>query len=132
MTNKHKRKYVLPAGGDSFQEQLIDCIGQIDEIKKDNDILQLTFFIRSGNNTDYSGKKKLILKTLHEHLGRDIPSASVVGQIPDNTELSIELVYLSRQIDYLKIRHKIIDHVTYTLVESDAEKAIFAGGIASD
>ena len=84
-------------GGDSFQEQLIDCIGQIDEIKKDNNILQLTFFIRSGNNTDYAEKKKAILKTLHEHLGRDIPSASVVGQIPDNTELSVELVYLSKR-----------------------------------
>lgn len=132
MTNKHKRKYVLPAGGDSFQEQLIDCIGQIDEIKKDNTILQLTFFIRSDHNTDYADKKKAILKALHEHLGRDIPSASVVGQIPDNTELSIELVYLSKDIEFLRIRHKIIDHVTYTLVESDEEKAIFAGGIASD
>lgn len=132
MTNKHKRKYLLPAGGDSFQKQLIDCIGQIDEIKKENNILQLTFFIRSDNNTDYEGKKKSILKALHEHLGRDIPSASVVGQIPDNTELSVELVYLSKDIDSLRIRHKVIDHVTYTLVESDEEKAIFAGGIASD
>jgi len=132
MTNKHKRKYVLPATGDSFQEQLIDCIGQIDEIKKDNNILQLTFFVRSDNNTDYAGKKKNILKALHEHLGGDIPSASVVGQIPDHTELSIELVYLSKDINSLRIRHKIIDHVTYTLVESDEEKAIFAGGIASD
>ena len=132
MTNKHKRKYVLPIHGVSFQEQLIDCISQIDEIKKDNNLLQLTFFIRSGNNTDYSEKKKDVVKTLHKHLGRDIPSASIVGQIPDNKELSIELVYLSKKIDYLKIQHKIIDHVTYTLVESDAEKAIFAGGIASD
>ena len=132
MTNKHKRKYVLPAGGDSFQEQLIDCIGQIDEIKKDNNILQLTFFIRSDHNSDYAEKKKDILKALHEHLGRDIPSASVVGQIPDNAELSIELVYLSKDIESLRIRHKKVDHVTYTLVESDEEKAIFAGGIASD
>jgi enamine deaminase RidA (YjgF/YER057c/UK114 family) len=132
MTNKHKRKYVLPFHGVSFHEQLIDCIGQIDEIKKDNNILQLTFFVRAGNNPDYIEKKKAVLKTLHEHLGRDIPSASIVGQIPDNTELSVELVYLSKHIDSLKIQHKIIDHVTYTLVESEAEKAIFAGGIASD
>jgi enamine deaminase RidA (YjgF/YER057c/UK114 family) len=132
MTNKHKRKYVLPIHGVSFHEQLIDCIKQIDKIKQDNNILQLTFFIRSGNNTDYAEKKKAVLKTLHEHLGRDIPSASVVGQIPDNAELSVELVYLSKKIDYLKIQHKILDHVTYTLVESEAEKAIFAGGIASD
>jgi enamine deaminase RidA (YjgF/YER057c/UK114 family) len=132
MTNKHKRKYLLPAAGISFHEQMTDCIRQIDEIKKDNNILQLTFFIRSGSNTDYSVKKKDILKLLHEHLGHDIPSASVVGQIPDKTELSVELVFLSKSIDYIKIRHKIVDHVTYTLVESDAEKAIFAGGIASD
>ena len=132
MTNKHKRKYVLPSAGVSFHEQLIDCIGQIDEIKKDNNILQLTFFICSGNNTDYAGKKKAIVRLLHEHLGRDIPSASVVGQIPDNKELSVELVYLSKSIKYLKIEHKVIDHVCYTLVESEAEKAIFAGGITSD
>ncbi|MBN1416385.1 MAG: hypothetical protein JW973_14880 [Bacteroidales bacterium] len=132
MTNKHKRKYILPFGGISFYEQLADCISQIDEIKRDNNILQLTFFIRSGNNTDYSEKKRAILESLHEHLGEDIPSASIVGQIPDNKELSVELVYLSKDIDDLRIQHKIIDHVTYTLVESDAEKAIFAGGIASD
>lgn len=132
MTNKHKRKYVLPAGGVTFREQLMDCIRQIDEIKKDNNILQLTFFIRSGENKDYSLKKKDILDTLHSHLGRDIPSASVVGQIPDKTELSVELVYFSKSLDYLRIRHKAVDHVTYTLVESEAEKAIFAGGIASD
>lgn len=132
MTNKHKRKYVLPFSGISFHEQLIDCIRQIDEIKRENNILQLTFFVRSDHNTDYLEKKKAVLKTLHEHLGRDIPSASVVGQIPDNTELSVELVFLSRHIDSLKIQHRVIDHVTYTLVESDAEKAIFAGGIASD
>ncbi len=132
MTNKHKRKYILPSLGVTFHEQLVDCIGQIDEIKRDNNILQLTFFVRSDSNTDYSEKKKAVVRALHEHLGRDIPSASVVGQIPDNKELSIELVYLSKKIDYLKIQHRIVDHVTYTLVESDAEKAIFAGGIASD
>ncbi len=132
MTNKHKRKYVLPTHGVSFHEQLIDCVNQIDGIKQENNILQLTFFIRAGNNNDYADRKKAVLKALHEHLGRDIPSASIVGQIPDNTELSIELVYLSKKIDYLKIQHKVVDHVTYTLVESDAEKAIFAGGIASD
>jgi enamine deaminase RidA (YjgF/YER057c/UK114 family) len=132
MTNKHKRKYVLPSAGVSFQEQLLDCVGQIDEIKKDNNILQLTFFIRSGNNIDYAGKKKAIVRLLHKHLGRDIPSASVVGQIPDNKELSVELVYLSKSIKHIRIRHKIIAGVCYTLVESDAEKAIFAGGISSD
>lgn len=132
MTNKHKRKYLLPTRGTSFYEQLIDCVVQIDEIKKENNILQLTFFIRSDNNNDYAEKKQTVLKALHEHLGRDIPSASVVGQIPDSKELSVELVFLSKQIDYLKIQHKIVDHVTYTLVESKSEKAIFAGGITSD
>jgi enamine deaminase RidA (YjgF/YER057c/UK114 family) len=132
MTNKHKRKYILPGAGISFAEQLVDCIRQIDEIKKDNNILQLTFFVRSDRNADYAGKKKAVVQALHEDLGKDIPSASIVGQIPDNKELSVELVYLSKQIQYLKIRHKVVDHVTYTLIESEAEKAIFAGGIASD
>lgn len=132
MTTRHKRKYVLPIRGTSFHEQLADCMRQIGETKKNHSIFQLTFFIHSSHNDDYLQKKKAVLAALHERLGGDIPSASVVGQIPDNAELSVELVYLARHIDALEIRRKIVDHATYTLVESAEEKAIFAGGIASD
>jgi len=65
-----------------FRKQLIDCIGQMMRLKRITISFSLLFFIRSDHNSDYAEKKKDILKALHEHLGRDIPSASVVGQIP--------------------------------------------------
>jgi enamine deaminase RidA (YjgF/YER057c/UK114 family) len=131
MTNKHLRKYYLPSGQKSFHEQLAECINQIGEIRRNNSILQITFFLRAGDNNEFVEKRNLIYLSLNKILHSDIPSISIVGQIPDSREISIELVYFHKDTLNMSIRYKSVGQVNYTVVESEAERAIFAGGITS-
>ncbi|MBN2520705.1 MAG: hypothetical protein JXB17_09395 [Bacteroidales bacterium] len=129
MLKGYKRKYICPESDLSFENQLNECLAEIDEIKKRNDILLITFFIRSNNNEEYLGKKRNIFQNIYNLLGQNTPSLSVIGQIPVKGEVSVEMVFVSKEHD-LEIQYKQLDGITYTIVDPDKEKEIFAGGIA--
>ncbi len=131
MINKYKRKYILPLKGTSFYEQLDDCFRQIIEIKDhENTILQITLFIKANNNREYLDRKNTILDKQRIIFKNQIPATSVVSQIPDEKEVSVEIVYMTSEEEKTHfIQYKEIDQVIYTVVESDVEKEIFGAGI---
>jgi enamine deaminase RidA (YjgF/YER057c/UK114 family) len=131
MINKYKRKYILPLKGTSFYEQLDDCYRQIIEIKdRDNTLLQITFFIKAKNNKEYLERKNIIFDNQQNIFKDQIPATSIVSQIPDNKEVSVEIVYMTADEEKKHvIQYKKINQVIYTLIESDIEREIFGAGI---
>ncbi len=131
MLSFYKRQYILPDNGVTFKEQLNNCFKQLEEIYQNNYFIQLTFFINTQNNAEYLEKKSLIFNNLKNVLEK-IPSISIIGQLPDSKDISAEIVYVAKNNFDFTIEYKNYKGIIYTVIQSDNEIEIFAGGISSN
>ena len=133
MENRIERILITPAGGNNFEDQLLSILNQIDVYKTNNDqfILQLSFFIDANNNIEY-------LKYYHHITGISLdilniePSISIIAQAPANgIQVSLELILLTHKSEETRIVYKKEKGVSYTLVQTDKAKEVYAGGVSS-
>jgi len=132
MLNNFKRQYILPSEGDFLHNQLSNCIDKLTEINKNNFLIQLTFFIYSKTHIEYIERKRMIYDVLKKEFNKKIPAVSIIAQYPDNKEISMEIIYISKANKNIKVEYTFNFGINYSVVYSNGDKEIFAGGISDD
>lgn len=131
MANTIDRILIYPRSGNSFTEQLSDCLTQIEKHcdNKKEKILQQSFFVFPENNIEYNNLRKEIIALLNKFQS-DKPSTSVIAQPPAYRHLVTAELALAVSGADQKISYKTFGKTPYTLVESDYCKEIYAAGIS--
>ncbi len=135
MENNIKWINIVPVNGVSFHEQLESCFSRLNEYIKDNkkyNIIHQSFFVKSESNHEYSERKKEISGRIRDSFS-EIPSTSVIGQLPDDDYLvTAELLVFVNKPAEIEISYNSIDGIYYTKLSSECYDQIFAGGITTD
>lgn len=133
MMNRIDRVLIIPKHRDDFQEQIADCLEQIEKIRaaSNKQIIQQSFFINSSTNKEYIERLHTIYSTLEEFYSL-IPSTSIIAQSPANgIYLSVELLVLVDKTDSVSVTYKQEKGIHYTIIESKYCKELYAGGITA-
>ncbi len=132
MANTIERILIYPTSGDSFTEQLTDCLSQIDKQcnTRNEKILQQSFFISPENNKEYNSLRKEIITLLRKNQSYK-PSTSVIAQPPAYGHLITAELTLAVSMPGQEVIYKTFGETPYTLVESNYCKEIYAAGISS-
>ena len=132
MKNIIRRFYILPAKGTGFREQLDECINRIKSYfdnSRDYQIVHQLFFVKSESNNEYISQKEEIFSSL-EKIYTQVPSASVIAQLPDNGFLvTVELMVLMNRTENIEISYKNSKGIYYTVIKTEDYRQLFAGGI---
>jgi enamine deaminase RidA (YjgF/YER057c/UK114 family) len=132
MKNIIRRFYILPKKGKGFSEQLDESLNEIKsyfENSADYQIIHQLFFVKSESNREYVRQKEEIFNSL-KNIYVDIPSTSVIAQLPDNGFLiTVELMVLVNRTENLEISYRENNEIYYTVINTEDYRQIFAGGI---
>ncbi len=132
MKNIIRRFYILPEKGTGFREQLDECINKIKgyfDNSRDYQIIHQLFFVKSESNNEYIRQKEEIFGSL-EKIYAQVPSASVIAQLPDNGFLvTVELMVLMNRTEDIEISYKKSKGIYYTVIKTEDYRQLFAGGI---
>ncbi len=132
MKNIIRRFYILPKKGSGFREQLDECLNQIKSYAENSSeyrIIHQLLFVKSESNHEYIRQKEIIFSSL-KNIYNNIPSTSVIAQLPDNGFLvTVELMVLTNMSDNIEISYRDNKGIFYTVIGTEDYKQIFAGGI---
>ena len=132
MKNIIRRFYILPEKGSGFREQLDECLNEIKSYiinSSDYQIIHQLFFVKSESNDEYVRQKEDIFSSL-KNIYNNIPSTSVIAQLPDNGFLiTVELMVLCNRTENIEINYRDKKGIYYTLISTEDYRQIFAGGI---
>lgn len=127
---------VSPRRGESFGEQLEECLKSLEEKAKASGldlsrVLMQTIFVRAQDHEAYHSKKALGTSLLSKWYIPGIPATSFVAQHPgDGKQVSLEAVLLSHPKGG-NIHRKSIDGIRYTTLEFPQFKEVYAAGLAN-
>ncbi len=132
MKNIIRRFYILPKKGSGFREQLDECLNQIKSYAENSSeyrIIHQLLFVKSESNHEYIRQKEIIFSSL-KNIYNNIPSTSVIAQLPDNGFLvTVELMVLTNMSDNIEISYRDNKGIFYTVIGTEDYRQIFAGGI---
>ncbi len=133
MKNFIRRFYILPKKGSEFREQLDECIGELKNYIKNSQeyqIIHQLFFIKTESNDEYTKLKEEIFRSL-KIIYSQLPSSSVIAQLPDNGFLiTVELLVLMNITKDTKINYRNNEGIYYTTINTRDYTQLFAGGIS--
>lgn len=126
--------HIVPASGAVFEEQVANCIDQLDEfIHQEDDrqlyITQQTFFISAKTRQEYEERAALIKEQLSARCGKSLPATSIVAQAPaGDRDVVLELI-CSKAADGKQITYKSLSGISYTLIEYQGYKTVHGAGL---
>ena len=133
-TNGLAFESIRPTAGDSFSEQVDNCIDQLSgfifpESVTGFYVAQQTFFISARTRTEYDDRSFLIKNKVAEICGVNLPATSIVAQRPESgSELVLELI-CTRASETKKVHYKTSSDLNYTVVDHGDFKVVHATGL---
>lgn len=126
--------HIVPASGTGFEEQVRNCIEQLQEfIHREEDlhylITQQTFFIAAKSREQYEERSGIIREELLKITGTSQPATSVVAQSPaGDLDVVLELICI-RAAEDKQVIYKSLEGINYTVIEYQRYKTVHGAGL---
>jgi enamine deaminase RidA (YjgF/YER057c/UK114 family) len=126
--------HIVPASGTGFEEQVRNCIEQLQEFMHQEEdlhylITQQTFFISAKTREQYEERSTVIKEQLLDLCGASLPATSIVAQSPAyDLDVVLELI-CTRAVEDKKVTYKSLEGINYTVIEYQGYKTVHGAGL---
>ena len=127
--------YCIPRQGFTLQEQLDDCLLQLEEqiilknLGKKNTLKQ-TFFLKVSHQDEYDKIVDVLEGQIQQFYGAFLPATSFIAQAPENGKhVTMEVFFLADFSNKTEVIYRSLDKVSYTVVQHPDFKEVYAAGL---